>query len=133
MELHANRLRLRRALPRDHHRQHSHRQDGRRLQPDKNSTSISDVDYTRVPNPSWPTNSIMIIDTASGKIMEDFLVDERGTPLDEKGKPLGSTAGRSVHLGHQFHDLKGAVKNPAKTKNCRFVHTPTPLQEPYLI
>ncbi|BCW17501.1 hypothetical protein NtRootA9_02090 [Arthrobacter sp. NtRootA9] len=59
----------------------------------KNSTLISDVNYTPVPDPSWPANSIIIIDTTSGKIIEDFLVDEGGTPLDEKGQPLGSTAG----------------------------------------
>lgn len=59
----------------------------------KNSTSISDVNFTPVPDQSWPANSVIIIDTATGKIIEDFPVDERGTPLDEKGKPLGSTDG----------------------------------------
>ncbi|KQQ89724.1 hypothetical protein [Arthrobacter sp. Leaf137] len=56
----------------------------------KNSTLASDVDYTPVPDPSWPANSIIIIDTASGQIIEDFLVDDKGSPLDENGKPLGS-------------------------------------------
>jgi hypothetical protein len=58
-----------------------------------NSTSISDVDYAPAPDPSWPANSIIIIDTASGKVVEDFLVDERGVPLDENGRPLGAIAG----------------------------------------
>lgn len=59
----------------------------------KNSTSISDVNFTPVPDQSWPANSVIIIDTATGKIVEDFPVDERGAPLDEGGRPLGSTNG----------------------------------------
>lgn len=59
----------------------------------KNSTQISDVDYNPVPDPSWPTNSIVIIDTTSGQVIEDFRVDERGVPLDESGRPLDATAG----------------------------------------
>ncbi|WP_285247488.1 hypothetical protein [Pseudarthrobacter sp. efr-133-R2A-89] len=59
----------------------------------KNSTLISDVNYTPVPDATWPANSVIIIDTASGQIIEDFLVDERGVPLDEMGRPYGSAAG----------------------------------------
>jgi len=58
-----------------------------------NSTSISDVNYAPAPDPSWPANSIIIIDTASGKVVEDFLVDERGVPLDENGRPLDAITG----------------------------------------
>jgi hypothetical protein len=54
----------------------------------KNSTLISDVDYNLVPDPGWPANSIVIIDTTTGMVIEDFLVDERGVPLDEGGRPL---------------------------------------------
>jgi hypothetical protein len=58
-----------------------------------NSTQISDVDYDLVPDPSWPANSIVIIDTTSGSVIEDFLIDERGVPLDENGRPLDAPAG----------------------------------------
>ncbi|MFX1819630.1 hypothetical protein PV768_07545 [Pseudarthrobacter sp. CC4] len=58
-----------------------------------NSTSIPDVNYAPVPDPSWPANSIIIIDTASGQVVEDFLVDERGVPLDANGRPLDAIAG----------------------------------------
>jgi hypothetical protein len=57
-----------------------------------NSTRISDVKFTPVPDDSWPANSIVIIDTASGKLIEDFLVDENGSPFDPSGRPLGSHA-----------------------------------------
>ncbi|WP_104045728.1 hypothetical protein [Arthrobacter sp. ZGTC412] len=59
----------------------------------KNSTLISDVDYDLVPDPAWPADSIVIIDTASGAVIEDFLIDERGVPLDESGRPLDAAAG----------------------------------------
>jgi hypothetical protein len=59
----------------------------------KNSTLISDVDYDLVPNPSWPANSIVIIDTTTGVVIEDFLIDERGVPLGESGRPLDTAAG----------------------------------------
>jgi hypothetical protein len=57
------------------------------------STLISDVDYELVPDPAWPANSIIIIDTASGSVIEDFLIDERGVPLDGNGRPLDAPAG----------------------------------------
>jgi len=53
-----------------------------------NSTSVSDVKFNVVPDPSWPANSVVIIDTATGKVIEDFVVDEKGSPFDEYGKPL---------------------------------------------
>jgi hypothetical protein len=58
-----------------------------------NSTRISDVGYDLVPDPAWPANSIVIIDTTSGSVIEDFLIDERGVPLDENGRPLDAPAG----------------------------------------
>lgn len=53
-----------------------------------NSTSIPDVSFEVVPDPSWPANSVVIIDTASGKVIEDFLVNEKGSPFDERGQPI---------------------------------------------
>ena len=58
----------------------------------KNSTLISDVDYDLVPDPSWPTDSIVIIDATSGLVIEDFRIDERGVPLDN-GRPIDAAAG----------------------------------------
>lgn len=51
------------------------------------STSVDDVTYQVVPDPAWPANSIVIIDTASGKVIEDFIVDERGSAFDKNGEP----------------------------------------------
>jgi hypothetical protein len=59
----------------------------------KNSTLVADVDYDPVPDPSWPADSIVIIDATSGLVIEDFLIDERGVPLDENGRPLDAAAG----------------------------------------
>jgi hypothetical protein len=58
----------------------------------KNSTLISDVDSDLVPDPSWPTDSIVIIDATSGLVIEDFRIDERGVPLDN-GRPIDAAAG----------------------------------------
>ncbi|GAA2853510.1 hypothetical protein [Paenarthrobacter ilicis] len=44
---------------------------GQQLTPD-------DTDYTAVPDPSWPTSSVVIIDTATGKMIDSFPVDHRG-------------------------------------------------------
>ncbi|MDE8667706.1 hypothetical protein PY310_03805 [Pseudarthrobacter sp. H3Y2-7] len=49
----------------------------------KNSTSISNVDYVPTPDQSWPANSTIIIDTACGQVIEDFLVDEKSR--DQEG------------------------------------------------
>jgi hypothetical protein len=52
------------------------------------STSVSDVKFQVVPDPSWPANSIVIIDTATGKVIEDFAVNEKGSTYDEHGQPI---------------------------------------------
>lgn len=51
------------------------------------STLVSDVDFEVVPDPKWPTNSIVIIDTKTGVVIEDFVVNEKGSPYDENGQP----------------------------------------------
>lgn len=43
-------------------------------------TSISDVHFDVVPDPTWPAKSVVIIDTATGKVIESFPVDEKGRP-----------------------------------------------------
>lgn len=49
-----------------------------------NRTSKStDIDYTVHPDPAWPKNSIIIIDTATSKVMDSFPVDETGKPLQK--------------------------------------------------
>lgn len=40
--------------------------------------TIADIDFEVVPDPAWPKNSVVIIETASGKVIESFPVDERG-------------------------------------------------------
>jgi hypothetical protein len=47
-------------------------------------TSISDVHFDVVRDPSWPAKSVVIIDTATGKVIESFPVDEKGRPLLQK-------------------------------------------------
>lgn len=44
-------------------------------------TRVVDVPYTVVPDPSWPAESVIIIDTATDTIIEDFRVDLNGNPL----------------------------------------------------
>lgn len=44
-------------------------------------TRITDVPYTVVPDPSWPADSVIIIDTATHKVIENFRVDLNGVPL----------------------------------------------------
>ena len=44
-------------------------------------TLISDVPYTVVPDPSWPADSVVIIDTATNKVIEDFRVEPNGNPI----------------------------------------------------
>lgn len=44
-------------------------------------TRITDVAYTVVPDPSWPAESVIIIDTAANKMIEHFRVDLNGNPL----------------------------------------------------
>lgn len=45
------------------------------------ATSISDVHFDVVSDPNWPTKSVIIIDTATGKVIESFPVDEKGRPV----------------------------------------------------
>lgn len=40
--------------------------------------SAADATYNVVPDPTWPASSIVIIDTSTGKVIEDFPVDEKG-------------------------------------------------------
>ncbi|MGY2743030.1 hypothetical protein [Arthrobacter sp. UYCu723] len=44
-------------------------------------THVSDVPYTVVADPSWPADSVIIIDTATNKVIESFRVDVNGIPL----------------------------------------------------
>ena len=52
-------------------------------------TNVSDVDFTVIPDPEWPANSVVIIDTASGDVIESFPVDDNGEPImDASGNSL---------------------------------------------
>ena len=44
-------------------------------------TLIADVPFTVVPDPSWPADSVIIIDTATDRVIEYFRVDLNGEPL----------------------------------------------------
>ncbi|MDN4644770.1 hypothetical protein [Arthrobacter sp. PsM3] len=44
-------------------------------------TRLADVPYTVVPDPSWPAESVVIIDTATNTMIENFRVDLNGNPL----------------------------------------------------
>ena len=44
-------------------------------------TMITDVPYAVVPDPSWPVNSVIVIDSATGRVIENFRVDVNGYPL----------------------------------------------------
>lgn len=44
-------------------------------------TQLADVPYTVVPDPAWPADSVIIIDTATNKVIESFRVDVNGNPL----------------------------------------------------
>ncbi len=39
------------------------------------------VEYTVVPDPAWPKQSVVIIDTATGQVIESFPVDSDGAPI----------------------------------------------------
>ena len=43
-------------------------------------TLITDVPYTVVPDPSWPADSVVIVDTATNSVIEHFRVDFNGDP-----------------------------------------------------
>ena len=44
-------------------------------------TNVSDVDYTVVPDPAWPADSVVIIETATGHVIDSFPVDQNGVPV----------------------------------------------------
>ena len=44
-------------------------------------TLIADVPYTVVPDPSWPADSVIIIDTVNDKVIGSFRVDLSGNPI----------------------------------------------------
>ena len=52
-------------------------------------TNVSDINFTVIPDPEWPANSVVIIDTASGDVIESF-------PVDDNGKPVMDTSGNSL-------------------------------------
>lgn len=47
--------------------------------------SVSDVQFSVVPDTTWPKHSVVIIDTASGRVNEDFPVDDKGFPIISDG------------------------------------------------
>ncbi|MGF9648016.1 hypothetical protein AAIH32_08590 [Pseudarthrobacter oxydans] len=44
-------------------------------------TNVADVDYTVVPDPAWPADSVVIIETATGDVIESFPVNQNGEPI----------------------------------------------------
>lgn len=44
-------------------------------------TNVSDVDYAVVPDTAWPTDSVVIIETATGEVIESFPVNQNGEPV----------------------------------------------------
>ncbi|MFJ6313703.1 hypothetical protein [Pseudarthrobacter oxydans] len=44
-------------------------------------TSVSDVDYAVVPDTAWPADSVVIIETATGEVIESFPVNQNGEPV----------------------------------------------------
>ncbi len=53
----------------------------RRINDAGRPTLITDVPYTVVPDPSWPADSVVIVDTATNSVIEQFRVDLNGDPL----------------------------------------------------
>ena len=53
----------------------------RRINDAERPTQITDVPYTVVPDPAWPADSVVIIDTATNKVIEHFRVDINGNPI----------------------------------------------------
>ena len=49
------------------------------------TTAVADVKFEVVPDPSWPQDSVVIIDTASRKVIESFPVDAKGWPIRTNG------------------------------------------------
>lgn len=44
-------------------------------------TKITDVAFTVDPDPSWPADSVIIIDTGTNRVIETFFVDVNGNPI----------------------------------------------------
>ena len=53
----------------------------RRINDAGRATRLTDVAYTVVPDPGWPAHSVVIIDTATNRVIADFRVDARGEPI----------------------------------------------------
>ena len=53
----------------------------RRINDAGRPTLITDVPYTVVPDPTWPADSVVIINTATNRVIEHFRVDPNGDPL----------------------------------------------------
>lgn len=53
----------------------------RRINDAVRPTKISDVDYAVTPDPSWPKDSVVIIDTTTRQVITDFRVDAAGEPI----------------------------------------------------
>lgn len=53
----------------------------RRINDAERPTRTTDVPYTVVPDPAWPADSVVIIDTATNKVIEHFRVDINGSPI----------------------------------------------------
>lgn len=51
-------------------------------------TNVSDVDYAVVPDTAWPADSVVIIETATGEVIESF-------PVNQNGEPINDAAGNS--------------------------------------
>lgn len=43
--------------------------------------TIADIGFEVVPDPSWPKDSVVIIETASGKVLESFPTNDKGHVL----------------------------------------------------
>ncbi|MFF1252637.1 hypothetical protein ACFVYC_09090 [Pseudarthrobacter sp. NPDC058329] len=44
-------------------------------------TNVSDVDYAVVPDTAWPADSVVIIETATGEVIESFPVNQNAEPV----------------------------------------------------
>lgn len=53
----------------------------RRINDAGRPTGLADVNYTLTPDPAWPVDSVVIIDTATDRVIADFRVDANGEPL----------------------------------------------------
>jgi hypothetical protein len=53
----------------------------RRINDAGRPTRITDVAFTVVPDPAWPADSVVIIDTATNKVIEHFRIDTNGNPI----------------------------------------------------